>query len=65
MMNIKILGIGMTKFGELWSRSLVDLVEEATVKAIKDAHLQLAALDAIFVGNMLSGAVTGDRKSVV
>lgn len=60
-MNIKILGIGMTKFGELWSKSLVDLAEEAAVKAIKDAHLQLAALEAIFVGNMLSGAITGQE----
>ena len=60
-MNIKILGIGMTQFGELWSKSLVDLAEEAAVKAIKDAYLQLSALDAIFVGNMLSGAVTGQE----
>jgi len=60
-MNIKILGIGMTQFGELWSKSLTDLAEEAAVKAIKDAYLQLSALDAIFVGNMLSGAVTGQE----
>lgn len=60
-MEVKILGIGMTKFGELWSKSLVDLAEEAAVKAVKDAHLQLAALDAIFVGNMLSGVVTGQE----
>jgi acetyl-CoA C-acetyltransferase len=51
----------MTKFGEHWQKSLVDLTEEAGMKAVKDSHLQLKDLDAIFVGNMLSAAVTGQE----
>src|SRR4030042_3580304 len=61
MKPVRVLGAGMTKFGEHWEKSWVDLAEEAAIKAIKDSHLKLANLDAIFVGNMLSGAVTGQE----
>ena len=60
-MKIKILGTGMTKFGERWDKSLVDLAEEAGMKAVKDSKIGLKDLDAIFVGNMLSAAVTGQE----
>ncbi len=61
MKPIKILGTGMTKFGEHWNKSLVDLAEEAGMKAVKDSNLKLKDLEAIFVGNMLSASVTGQE----
>jgi acetyl-CoA C-acetyltransferase len=60
-MKVKIIGIGMTKFGEHWQKSLADLAEEAGIKAMQDAGLNLKDLDAIFVGNMLSASVTGQE----
>jgi acetyl-CoA C-acetyltransferase len=60
-MKVKIIGIGMTKFGEHWQKSLVDLAEEAGMKAVQNAGLNLKNLDAIFVGNMLSASVTGQE----
>ena len=61
MKPIRILGVGMTKFGELWEKSLVDLAEEAAMKAVKTSDLGLKDLDAIFIGNMLSASVTGQE----
>ncbi len=51
----------MTKFGEHWEKSLVDLAEEAGIKAVKDSKIELRDLDAILVGNMLSASVTGQE----
>jgi acetyl-CoA C-acetyltransferase len=61
MKPIKVLGVGMTKFGEHWDKSLIDLAEEAGIKAVKASGLKLKDLDAIYVGNMLAGAVTGQE----
>ena len=61
MKQIRVLGAGMTKFGERWDKSLVDLAEEAGMKAVKDAHLELKDLSTLFIGNMLSASVTGQE----
>ncbi len=61
MKPIPVLGVGMTKFDEHWDKSLVDLAEEAGMKAVKNSKIELKNLDAIFVGNMLSSAVTGQE----
>lgn len=54
-MKVFIKGIGITKFGELWDKSLADLVEEAGEKAIKDSGILKEKIDAVFIGNMLYG----------
>lgn len=54
-MKVKILGTGLTKFGELWDKSLFDLSVEAGQEAIADSTLKAAEIDAVFVGNMLCG----------
>jgi acetyl-CoA C-acetyltransferase len=61
MKPIKVLGVGMTKFGEHWDKSLIDLAEEVGMKAVKASGLELKDLEAIYVGNMLAGAVTGQE----
>lgn len=58
-MKIKVSGIGITKFGELWDKSLLDMALEASNDAIKDSGLDKKDIDAVFVGNMLIGKIAG------
>lgn len=58
-MKIKVLGTGLTKFGELWDKSLLDLALEASLEAINDSRLPTDDIDAVFVANMLHGKLTG------
>lgn len=52
-MKIAVLGIGSTKFSELWDKSLQDLMVQAQFQALDDAQVLPKQIDAIFVGNML------------
>lgn len=54
-MNIFITGAATTKFGELWDISPRTLARQAVFDALKDADVSVRAIDALFVGNMLSG----------
>src|SRR3990167_10836229 len=54
-MRIQILGTGITKFGELWSKSLLDLATDAAVEAIKDSGLNINQIEAVYVANMIYG----------
>jgi acetyl-CoA C-acetyltransferase len=54
-MNIYITGAATTKFGELWEISPRTLAHEAAENAIRDAGLNRKSIEAIYVGNMLSG----------
>lgn len=58
-MKIKVAGVGLTKFGELWDKSLLDLAQEVSVEAIKDSGIDKSRIDAVFVGNMLIGKIAG------
>lgn len=58
-MKIKVLGTGLTKFGELWDKDLLDLSLEASLEAISDSQLAIRDIDAVFVANMLYGKLTG------
>ena len=40
-MKIKVLGTGITKFGELWDQSLESLAQEAALEAINDSRLTI------------------------
>jgi acetyl-CoA C-acetyltransferase len=55
MRDVAIIGASYTKFGELWDRSLRDLIVEAGVAAIGDSHIQGEEIDGIYVGNMSGG----------
>ena len=55
MREVAIIGIGMTKFGELWDKSFRDLVAEAGIKAIMDAGIEGKDIDAMYIGGMSSG----------
>jgi acetyl-CoA C-acetyltransferase len=56
MRDVSIIGVGQTPVREHWDMSLRELAVQALLQALKDAHLQ--DVDAIFVGNMLSGELT-------
>ena len=55
MRDVAIIGVSQTKFGELWDESFRDLITTAGVKAIEDANIEGADLDAMYVGNMSAG----------
>ena len=54
MREVAVLGIGQTRVDEHWDKSLRELAGEAVLAAMDDAHL--SAVDAIYVGNMMSGS---------
>ncbi|MBI4096181.1 MAG: thiolase domain-containing protein [Candidatus Levybacteria bacterium] len=54
-MKIHVLGGETTKFGELWDISPRTLAKEAMDGALKQSGIRSAQIDALFVGNMLSG----------
>ena len=57
MRDVSIIGIGQTPVGEHWDRSLRHLAYEAIAAAMQDAGIERA--DALYVGNMLSGEISG------
>lgn len=62
-MKISILGAYSTKFGELWNISPRALAKEAMDNALKASGLKAAQIDALFVGNMLSG-ILGNQANL-
>ncbi len=48
-----IVGVGQTRFGELFDRSLTGLVLEAGLTAIKNAKIKRDDIDAMFVGSFI------------
>ena len=55
MREVAIIGVGVTKFGELWENSFRSIGIEAGMKAIEDAHLSGSEIDGLFIGNMSAG----------
>jgi acetyl-CoA C-acetyltransferase len=58
-MKIYIKGTGLTRFGELWDKTLEDLISESSEKALAEAGLSPDKIDAVFIGNMLYGKISG------
>ena len=61
MRKVAIIGVGLTKFGEIWGKGLRDLVIEAGIHALTDAGISGDKIDAGFVGTMASGSLTGQE----
>jgi acetyl-CoA C-acetyltransferase len=59
MRDVSIIGIGQTDVAEHWDRSLRHLAGDAVLAAMRDAGIETA--DALYVGNMLSGLLTGQE----
>lgn len=59
MRDVAVIGVGMTRFGELWDRSFRDLFVEAALSAIKDARVD--HIDSMYVGTMSGGLFVGQE----
>ncbi len=59
MRDVVVIGAGMTKFGELWDKSIRDIFVEAALKAIEDAGVN--HIDSMYVGAMSSGLFVGQE----
>lgn len=57
-MKVAVLGAYQTKFGELWDKSLEDLLFEASLEAIKDAEIKKEQVQIAFIGNKLAGTLS-------
>ena len=60
-----IIGVGCTKFGELWEKDAEDLIVEAAFEAMDDAGVTPDDIEATWVGNLydftgLSGSVAAE-----
>jgi len=49
--KVAIIGMGCTKFGELWNTSVTDLMVDAAYEAYEDAGIEPKDVDAAWVGN--------------
>jgi len=61
MRKVAIIGVGMTKFGERWDKSLKELVVEAGVKALTDANMSGNEIQALYGGTMAAGRLIGQE----
>lgn len=62
-MKIGVIGYSTSNFGELWNRSPRDLAKEVIKNSLKKASIEENQIDAIFVGNMLSG-ILGNQANL-
>jgi len=62
-MKISVLGASTTKFGELWSVSPRELARTVFSQALTASNLKPQEIDALFVGNMLSG-ILGNQANL-
>lgn len=55
MRDVAIIGVGITKFGELWDLSFRQMIIEAGARALEDANIDGKQIDAMYIGNMSAG----------
>src|SRR3989344_4377951 len=60
---IRLIGYHTTQFGELWEKSLFDLVGEVVAGVLKQTKLTNSQIDAVFFGNMLAGVLENNLHS--
>ena len=53
--KVAIIGMGCTKFGELWDKSVDDLIIDAAYEACEDAGIELKDIEAAWLGTVFSG----------
>jgi len=59
MRDVAIIGVGITKFGELWGKSLRDIFVESALRAIDNCGVK--KIDAMYVGNFSGGLFVGQE----
>lgn len=58
MREVAVIGCGMTKFGRHDDRTLMDLLVEASLKAIDDCGPYDGNIESVYVSSMLAGELT-------
>lgn len=53
--TVYVLGGGQTRFGELWGKSLSDLIREAVDSALMNTNIPSTDIDMVVIGNMVGG----------
>jgi acetyl-CoA C-acetyltransferase len=59
MRDVAVIGVGMTKWGELWEKSLRTIFVETALLALDDAGVN--RIDSMYVGSMSSGVFVGQE----
>jgi acetyl-CoA C-acetyltransferase len=59
MREVAVIGVGMTKWGELWEKSLRTIFVETALLALDDAGID--KIDSMYVGCMSSGLFVGQE----
>ncbi len=59
MREVAIIGVGMTKWGELWEKALRDIYVETALLAMDDAGVD--HVDSMYIGSMSSGLFVGQE----
>lgn len=59
MRDVAIVGVGMTRFGELWDQNMRDMFAEAALNAMDNAGVN--KIDSLYVGAMSSGLYVGQE----
>jgi acetyl-CoA C-acetyltransferase len=59
MREVAVIGVGMTKWGELWEKPLRDIFVESALEAVKDAGVD--KVESMYVGCMTSGLFVGQE----
>jgi len=59
MRDVAVIGVGMTKWGELWEKSLRTIFVETALLALDDAGLD--HVDSMYAGSMSSGLFIGQE----
>ena len=54
--QVAIIGMGCTRFGEHWDKSLEDLIIEAAEETTKSAGIEAESIDAFWFGASRSAA---------
>lgn len=62
-MKVGILGAASSKFGELWDISPKQLVNQTIKETIANSNIKISEVEAIYVGNMLSG-ILGNQENL-
>lgn len=61
MRKVAVVGVGMSKFGEEWTRGFRDMLIEAGSRALEDGGLHGEEIDGIYVGTMAPGSLVGQE----
>ena len=61
MRRVAIVGVGMSKFGELWDKSFREIIAEAGLMALEDANMESKDIQALYGATMASGKLIGQE----